>query len=452
LSALALVVALPGTAPWVKLRWAAGGALVAVLCVTAVASQTDGLQVPRTLLMKRLKRHYRENLFYREDINGIVSVWINPLEEDPWINDKRLYIDGQPMASAYRYGMIYERLQAHYPLLLHPDPQDVLVICLGTGTTLGSVGRYPVSHMDCVELSHSVVAAGVCFEEETHGILDDPRLTMHVGDGRNYLLSTSRSYDVITAEPMHPHLAGTVNLYTREYFGLVRDRLRPGGICSHWIPVHKMRPREVKSAVAAFREVFPHTMLFLETADVIVIGSGEPLTIDAARWRELLGDERTGADLEEVGLSTLPQLLATYMMDTPRIDRYVSGVPAVTDDLPTLEFFGSHTAATRQRPGNIRQIIEHRGELGDVLAHMSGELTPHEAEELEKLYPLEASYLSAYAEYAAENYAAAASGFADVLRQAPDDRRAEISLRAVEQTLRGQTGAAREAPLSSSRQ
>jgi hypothetical protein len=194
----------------------------------------------------------------------------------------------------------------------------------------------------------------------------------------------------------------------------------------------------VKGAARAFREVFPHNMLFLETADVIVIGSDRPLMIDVARWRDLLADTRISVDLEEVGLSTMPQLLATYMMGSESIDAYIGDVPAVTDDLPTLEFFGPHAAASGQRPRNIRQILEHRGEVGDLLARLSGGLTADEAEALRKLHPLEARYLRAYAEYAAGNYPAARSGFADVLREAPDDRRAEISLQTIERTLRAQ--------------
>ncbi|MFB3881651.1 MAG: fused MFS/spermidine synthase [Armatimonadota bacterium] len=408
----------------------AGGALLAI-----AFPATGGLDIPRLLLRKRLDRPYQRCIFYQEDINGIVSVWQNPNESDPWINNKRLYIDAQPMAVAYRYGMIYERLQAHYPLLLHPDPKDVLVICLGTGTTLGSVGRYPVSAIDCVELSPAVVDAGVCFTEENHNILKDPRLTLNINDGRNYLLTTRKTYDVITAEPMHPHLAGTVNLYTREYFELVRSRLRPGGVCSHWIPVHRMRPQDVTSAIQAFREVFPHTLLFLETGDLIVLGSDQPLRVDAARWRTLLADPHISGDLAEVGLSTVPQLLATYMMDDAGIASFVDGSPAVTDDLPTLEFYGSYALSESALPGNVRSIVSRRQPLASLEQHLVGRLTPEEEASLETLYPLESNFLLAYADFVSRDLLAARAGFVEVLAKAPEDKRAAIQLRTTSQAL-----------------
>ena len=406
------------------LAWClAAGALLAV-----ALPATGGLDIPRILLSKRLDRPYQRCIFYQEDVNGTVSVWQNPNEPDPWVNNKRLYIDAQPMAVAYRYGMIYERLQAHYPILFHPDPKDVLVICLGTGTTLGSVGQFPVSTMDCVELSSAVVAAGVCFTEENHEILADPRLTMHITDGRNYLLTTRKSYDVITAEPMHPHLAGTVNLYTKEYFELVRARLRPGGICSHWIPVHRMRSAEIKSAIQAFREVFPHTLLFLETADLIILGSDQPLRVDADRWRRLLADPRISADLAEVGLSSVPELLATFMMDDAGIAAYVSSAPPVTDDLPTLEFFGSTAVAEAALPGNVRDLVQHRQPLASLEQHFLGRLEPEDETALATLYPIESTFLLAFADLASKDMVAARAGFAQVLAQAPDDKRAAIHL------------------------
>jgi spermidine synthase len=259
---------------------------------------------------------------------------------------------------------------------------------------------------------------------------------VHIDDGRNYLLATRKSYDVITAEPMHPHLAGTVNLYTREYFELVRSRLRSGGICSHWIPLNKMRPMEVKQAVQAFRAVFPHTVLFVQTADAIVVGSDRPLTVDVEHWRRLLGDARVSQDLAEVGLSGLAQLLSTYMVDDAGLGRYVGGVGPVTDDRPTLEFFGSSPRAERGLAENIRQVVAQRDPLQRLLEdHLRGELTAEERADLDRLYPLENEYLLAYAQYTQGDWASAMKRLQGVLEIAPEDKRAEITAR----TLAGST-------------
>jgi spermidine synthase len=443
-AALTVALAIPGSSRRARLRAIALGAVGTGVLLAFVLNATDGLNVPRRLLESRLKRPRRHCIFYEEDINGIVSVWLDPLRpDDPWLNRKQLYIDSLPMAAGSRYGMIYERLQAHYPLLLHPAPKDVLVVCLGTGTTLGSAAQYPARRLDCVELSRTVVEAGVCFTDETHNVLADPRLTIHIGDGRNHLLATTQKYDVITAEPMHPHVAGTVNLYTREYFELVRDRLRPGGVCSHWIPVHNMNAEEVKMAAAAFRKVFPYAVVFLETADAIIIGSDRPIEIDVSRWRRILNEPRIGRDLEEVGLDSVLALLATYMMDTAAIDRYVGDTPAVTDDLPVLEFFAVSGGQSNRWTENMRDILVHRDPPRQLLARLSGELRPEEEQALRQLYELESVYLNAYADRVSGNLEEARQGFAAVLQAVPGDRRAEVNLAIVELEIARRSGGGR---------
>jgi spermidine synthase len=46
--------------------------------------------------------------------------------------------------------------------------------------------------------------------------LRDPRVRTHVEDGRFFLQTTSRRYDLITGEPPPPKMAGVASLYTRD--------------------------------------------------------------------------------------------------------------------------------------------------------------------------------------------------------------------------------------------
>ena len=52
---------------------------------------------------------------------------------------------------------------------------------------------------------------------------------MHIEDGRYFLQTTDRQFDLITGEPPPPGIAGVENLYSREYFQLIHDRLADGG-------------------------------------------------------------------------------------------------------------------------------------------------------------------------------------------------------------------------------
>jgi spermidine synthase len=86
--------------------------------------------------------------------------------------------------------------------------------------------------------------------------LYDPRVRLHLEDGRFFLATTRQRFDVITAEPPPPHYAGVANLYSTEFFQSVADRLNPGGIVTYWLPVHDLKLVEARAIVAAFLEAF----------------------------------------------------------------------------------------------------------------------------------------------------------------------------------------------------
>ena len=101
-------------------------------------------------------------------------------------------------------------------------PDDILVICFGTGQTTGAAGLHPqVKKVDSVELSSSVIKAGKMFADQNHNVLANPKVNFMIQDGRNHLLTTHKLYDVITSEPPPPRTAFTVNLYTKEYYELI---------------------------------------------------------------------------------------------------------------------------------------------------------------------------------------------------------------------------------------
>jgi len=67
--------------------------------------------------------------------------------------------------------------------------------------------------------------------EWNQGAFDDPRLELVIGDGRKYVEETDEMFDVAILDLTDP-IPGTpsVLLYTREFYGLVRRRLRSGGV------------------------------------------------------------------------------------------------------------------------------------------------------------------------------------------------------------------------------
>src|SRR3990172_6669268 len=132
-------------------------------------------------------------VYYKEGIEANVMVKKNEK------NELFLRINGKTDAGT-GLDMDTQLLSGHLPMLLHPKPENVLVVGLGSGITLGAVEQYgEVKTIEAVEIEKGVVEAASLFSEANHNIFEDKRLKMVVGDGRNYLLNSKKKYDVISS-------------------------------------------------------------------------------------------------------------------------------------------------------------------------------------------------------------------------------------------------------------
>ncbi len=193
------------------------------------------------------------------------------------------------------------RLVAQIPLLLHPDPQSALVVGLASGISLGSAGRHPLERLDCVEIAPAMVEASRYFDAYNYRILDDPRVNLIIGDGRNHLALTDRKYDVIISEPSNPYIAGVADLFTREYFQLCRDRLTDRGVAAAWMQAYLIDKASFSSIVRTFQSVFPEMMLW-KTAkgDCIMVGSKIPLRVDYQELQTKIRQKEVAGDLARI--------------------------------------------------------------------------------------------------------------------------------------------------------
>ncbi len=157
-------------------------------------------------------------------------------------------------------GRLFQFL-AHLPMSLHANARDVLVVGLGSGTTLSSVTKHGVERVEAVEISPEVVEmARKHFAPFLEGALEDPRARIIVGDGRNHLRHSQNTYDVIVSQPTYPWVAGAASLFTREYFSEIKEHLAPGGVACVWFDSES---EDVSaSIIRTWQNVFPRAYLF----------------------------------------------------------------------------------------------------------------------------------------------------------------------------------------------
>ena len=94
-----------------------------------------------------------------------------------------------------------------------------------------------------------MLEASAFFAEANRHVLRDPRVHAVVADGRNFLFTTARRYDVISSEPSNPWIGGLASLFSEEFFRAAQGRLRPGGIMIQWIHGYSMRDADLRMVV-----------------------------------------------------------------------------------------------------------------------------------------------------------------------------------------------------------
>ena len=265
-------------------------------------------------------------MYYREGATGTVSV-------KELTGARSLSIDGKVDASTAR-DMLTQKLLAHLPLLLHPNPRQVGIVGLGSGVTLASALVHPVVSVDVVEISPEVVEASAYFADVNRRALDDPRTRLVRGDGRTHFSLTSRLYDVVISEPSNPWMAGVAALFTQEFFQRVRSRLATGGIFCQWAHTYDVSDADLRSIVATFRAVFPDgTMWLAGDGDLLLVGSTAPLEPRLEDISTAWQRPGVGEDLRTVGMRE-PFTLLSLFVGGSRRDIAIRGWVSAPDRRP----------------------------------------------------------------------------------------------------------------------
>jgi spermidine synthase len=314
------------------------GPSIALATAMVAAMGLVAVHVPRDKLA-RMQAGKRGGtlVFYEESSGGTVAVLENTASAGAF---RRLYIQGVSNSGDSITSLRYMRLQALLPLLIHTGkPRSALVIGLGTGITAGALLAYPdLEQRVCVELLPAVVRAAPQFEGNL-GVAHDPRIAIRIRDGRHELLATNERYDLITLEPPPPSAAGVVNLYSREFYELARDRLKPNGLFAQWWPLATQNDEDSRSLVRSFIDVFPYATLWTtELHEALLVGSKEPIELGVTRIRSRFQQLDVAAALRAAGVLSATELLATYVTDRDGLETYAGAVLPVTDDRPRIEY------------------------------------------------------------------------------------------------------------------
>lgn len=252
---------------------------------------------------------------------------------------RTLIVNGKPDAST-RGDMLTQIGSAHLPLMLHPAPERMLVIGLGSGVTVGSAALHPIT-IDAVEISQAVVDASHAFDAVNGRPLERSNVTLHVDDARSFLQDRPEGtrYDVVVSEPSNPWVAGNAGLFGREFFETVRDHLSDDGVFAQWIHLYETDDESVELVVRTLGAVFPRLSLWeMFPNDVLLIARPSEGTTTVHRWGERV-TPAIANDLARVHLDRPAALMSLRAIGGPAL-RAMADTPGplTNDDRPRLEF------------------------------------------------------------------------------------------------------------------
>ncbi|MCG6955192.1 MAG: fused MFS/spermidine synthase [Gemmatimonadetes bacterium] len=246
-----------------------------------------------------------------------------------------LHVGGKVVASMEPKDMRVQRMLGHMPALLSDHPRSVLVVGFGAGVTAGTFTRYPdIQRIVICEIEPLVIhETAPYFADVDYHVLNDPRVEVVYDDARHYLLTTHETFDVITADPIHPWMKGAAALYTEEYFQLARRHLAPGGVITQWVPLYESSSEVVKSELATFFAVFPEGTVWSnldqgQGYDVILVAKPGGLSIQVdSLAASLTKPSRTAvaSSLLDVGFNSTEDFLSTYTASAAGLGPWLQG-------------------------------------------------------------------------------------------------------------------------------
>ena len=332
--------------------------LLTVLCIYALfGSVADGLR--RRSIGKQWEPH--NVVCYRNSIYGNIVV-----TEDA--EQHTFFFNGVPIGTTPVPDIVSVEELAHFPLLFHPSPEEVLLVSGGAEGLIGEVLKHPtVEEVHYVELDPTLIDVVTRFSPSTREELEDPRVKTEYEDGRFFLKKTTFEYDIILVGLSDPSDLQVNRLFTSDFFDLVRERLKDGGILAVRLPslpsaiLHIRGLRELNSCVLNALEVVFQNIRVIPGDDVnLFLASSSETAVSVDK-------ETIKKRLTERSLTTrlfTPQFI-DYRMRPVWLENFQSslkdGTARINSDLTPLATFYSLIYWSEKFSPTTKKLLEFFG-------------------------------------------------------------------------------------------
>jgi phospholipid N-methyltransferase len=180
---------------------------------------------------------FPENLnmkkYITEGLDGVIVTY----SENDFL---RNYINGMPHGGRPHPQFFYEAIEA---LSHNRDNKKILVIGFGTGSTTETLlALKDKPEITLVELSPALIS-NLTQIPFLRAIVEDNAVKLIYADGRKYLYNSTEKYDAIFMDPLFTTTSFSNNLYSRQFFELIRDHFAANGVLMTWMDEFHIVPK-----------------------------------------------------------------------------------------------------------------------------------------------------------------------------------------------------------------
>jgi spermidine synthase len=332
-----LALAIVGTAfaLWASYAGALRGSVRSAFSLALAAAMAAAVFTHERTYRQLLERLYYKDLYgYRrafsrvvQNRSGIVSVI--PDEPDTLLGggiyDGRFSTDVVQDANAIR--------RAYMVAGLHRDPQDVLEVGLGSGSWTRAILDSDLVHRLTVVEINPAYSSLLRFYPDVADLLDDPRVTLVVDDGRRWIRRhPDARFDIIVMNTTFHWRNMSTNLLSADFLRMCKSHLKPGGVIYY---NSTGSPHVFYTAARLFRHVVQY-LNFVAGSDALFDITREERRANLLRFHR---GERTIFDERRIDLAkALDRISEETLLDLGERLRARSDLWLITDDNMATEF------------------------------------------------------------------------------------------------------------------
>jgi len=359
---LGVVLAWPAAAG-TTLHWrAAALASVAVAVAAAAALDIDPARTASGVFRYGRPELQKgsEILFSRDGKTATIAVIRNP--------EGHLYIqsNGKPDASYQTRRSepqtpdeFTQVLLAAAGLAHRPDAKDVAIIGFGAGISTSTVlASRSVERVDTIEIEAAVIEGSQHFRPVNEAAYADPRSRIVLDDAKSYFARSGRRYDLVISEPSNPWVSGISSLFTVEFYGHVRNSLKPGGLLVQWIHGYEFSSDLLASVLHAIQAQFGDFVLYRSGMDFVIVATPEERLGPPSD--RLFRDAKITQSLENIGMRSMTDFETRRVAGRRTLDRllHISAIQPNSDYAPYVD---TRAAEARFLGSTVMRIVEIEG-------------------------------------------------------------------------------------------